>query len=75
MILVRQNVIIDVIYYMPDHRDLVQEFIWQTQDLVPTLPRTHSFLNFWKTNIDARIKEVLWAHSQQTNWRRIDFES
>ena len=48
----------DVLYYMPDFSDIVQEFIWQTNDITPELPRVHRFLKYWHTNIDAVIKEV-----------------
>ena len=46
----RKNLIlIDVYYYMPDPPHLIQEFIWQTDDITPELPRVH---------IDAVIQEV-----------------
>lgn len=58
--------LIDIYYYMPDHRSLIQEFIWQTQefiwqtlDLPPRFPRIHEFLQHWRRNIQAVIKEVL----------------
>jgi uncharacterized protein Usg len=51
-------VTINVIYYMPDQRSLLNEFMWQTLDLRPTYPRVSRFLNFWQTEIDAIIKEV-----------------
>tara|TARA_R100001079_G_C4446028_1_gene151177 strand:- start:240 stop:494 length:255 start_codon:yes stop_codon:yes gene_type:complete len=55
----RKNLIlIDVYYYMPDPPHLIQEFIWQTDDITPELPRVHKFLNYWKENIDAVIQEV-----------------
>lgn len=55
----KQLVTIDVFYYMPDYVHLIQEFIWQTEDLVPEFHRTHRFLNHWHQNIDAVIQEVL----------------
>ena len=53
-----QLVTIDVFYYRPDYRSLIQEFIWQTEDEVPELRRVHKFLNHWHQNIDAVIQEV-----------------
>ena len=53
-----QLVTIDVFYYLPDYRNVIQEFLWQTEDVVPELYRTHKFLNHWHKNIDAVISEV-----------------
>ena len=47
-----------VVYYMPDFRSIINEFIWQCLDLNPKYPRSHQFLLHWKDNIDAPIKEV-----------------
>ena len=51
-------VLVNVNYFMPDYNSIVQEFIWQTEDYIPQLPRTHKFLIYWKDNIDAVINEV-----------------
>ena len=50
---------IDVFYFLPDQRSLVGEFVWQTLDVPPTFPRVYKFLEFWKTNIQAVIQEVI----------------
>jgi len=70
--LIRNHIVtIDVFYYLPDHPSLINEFFWQTEDFVPEMPRVHHFLNYWKDNIDAIIKEVMVSYSRQTDWRRI----
>lgn len=51
-------VTIDIFYFRPDYRSIVTEFIWQTEDIVPELYRTHKFLNYWHNNIDAVVQEV-----------------
>ena len=61
-----------VFYYMPDHRNLIQEFMWQTLDINPKYPRVNKFLNFWKENIEAVIADVAIAESNQ---RRPKFNS
>jgi len=43
---------------MPDHKNILQNFIWCTEDFVPEIPRIHKFLNYWKENIQATIQEV-----------------
>lgn len=48
----------EIIYYMPDHPALLQEFLWQTLDQAPDFPRIHRFLNFWRREIDAVIHSV-----------------
>ena len=47
-----------VFYYMPDYRDLIQEFMWQTMDIKPKYPRVNKFLNYWKENIEAVIADI-----------------
>ena len=48
----------EVLYYMPDHPDLLQSFLWQTLDIAPDYPRVHRFLEFWRREIDAVIHSV-----------------
>ena len=56
---IRKNLVtVGVYYYVPDYSAIIQEFVWQTEDVVPELPRVHRFLNFWKDEIEAIIKEV-----------------
>jgi len=47
-----------VLYYLPDHPALLQEFLWQTLDLAPSYPRLRLFLDFWRREIDAVIHSV-----------------
>lgn len=56
---------------MPDHNNLLQQFIWQTKDIVPEYPRVHKFLNFWHKEIDAVIAEVQIADSASHQYRPI----
>jgi uncharacterized protein Usg len=48
----------EILYYMPDHPDLLQTFIWQTMDIAPGFPVVRKFLNFWETSIEARLHSV-----------------
>jgi len=48
----------EVIYYMPDHPALLQEFLWQTQDQAPDFPRVRRFLDHWRREIEAVIHSV-----------------
>ena len=66
-------VTINVNYWMPDYSNILQEFIWQTDDYVPNLPRIHKFLNFWHKEIDAVISEVYLSVEDKKEMRYADF--
>jgi uncharacterized protein Usg len=51
-------VTLSVLYYMPDHRSIINEFLWQTLDLRPKYPRIEQFLDYWRREIEAPIYEV-----------------
>lgn len=48
----------EIIYRLPDYRDLLQEFIWQDLDLAPKFPRLQEFLGFWDRCIEGPIHSV-----------------
>ena len=59
MILIKNTIVtINVFYWMPDYQHVLQQFIWQTDDVRPEYPRVHKFLNYWYDNIDAVISEI-----------------
>lgn len=49
---------ISVLYWMPDYRHLLNEFVWQTIDIRPHYPRINRFLDHWRREIDAKISEI-----------------
>jgi len=49
---------------MPDYNNVLQEFVWQTSDIIPEYPRVHRFLNYWQENIEAVISEVRIADAE-----------
>ena len=63
---------VQVIYYIPDYLNLVNEFIWQTEDRQPDYPRIKQFLNYWDKNIDGPIKEVYIHDHQDEKIRVVD---
>ena len=75
MLILKRNHIVTVklYYYLPDYSNLLNEFLWQTIDFVPEIPRVHKFLNYWKENVKATIQEVLVAYSLEDNIRKADF--
>lgn len=66
-------VTIDIFYYIPDYPSLVNEFIWQTEDYVPSIPKVHKFLKYWKNNNLAVVKEILICHSDNNKYNYTEF--
>src|ERR1700741_4516782 len=38
----------EILYRMPDHRSLLQTYVWQNYDLFPKFPALQDFLAFWQ---------------------------
>ena len=53
-----------IYYRMPDHPNVLQEFIWQHYDLAPKFPKLYSFLNFWENKIDGALHSVYVARKE-----------
>ena len=51
-----------ILYRMPDHRSLLQEFIWQEYDLAPCFPELNKFLAFWSAKLEGPLYRVRVAH-------------
>ena len=64
MIIKIQPVFLRVYYWMPDYNNILQEFMWQLNDVVPEYPRVHRFLNHWHENIEAVIETVEVSHGR-----------
>tara|TARA_R110002072_G_scaffold62015_4_gene155577 strand:- start:788 stop:1051 length:264 start_codon:yes stop_codon:yes gene_type:complete len=47
-----------IIYHMPDHQNVLQEFIWQEYDLAPDYPSLKNFVNFWVEKIEGKLHSV-----------------
>ena len=69
----KEIVLVGIIYYMPDYKNLVNEFYCQFDDFVPDIPRVHEFLNYWKNNIDAVIKKIEVSAPGNNNQRTSSF--
>ena len=72
MILRRKSIVtVDILYWMPDYDNILQEFVWQTKDVVPEIPRVHKFLDYWHKNIDAVISEIKVADTVDNSYLRV----
>ena len=63
---------VQVVYYIPDYLNLVNEFVWQTKDQLPEYPRITRFLDYWDKNIDGPIKEVYIYDHEESKIRHVD---
>ena len=44
-----------VSYWMPDHPNLLQEYIWNDHDMHPIFPRLRHFLGFWERELEGPL--------------------
>lgn len=47
-----------IVYHLPDHENLLQEFIWQEYDVAPDYPTLRGFLDFWVEKIEGKLHSV-----------------
>ncbi len=52
----------EILYHLPDHRSLLQAYVWQDYDVFPQLPKLLKFLAFWSKNLDGPLYRVRVAH-------------
>jgi len=51
-----------ILYRRPDHRWLLQSYVWQNYDLFPEFPELHRFLTFWMEKLEGPLHSVRVAH-------------
>jgi uncharacterized protein Usg len=54
----------NILYRRPDHRWLLQEYVWQDYDLCPNFPVLNKFLNFWLEKLEGPLHSVTVAHAR-----------
>jgi uncharacterized protein Usg len=55
---------VEILYRLPDHPSILQNYVWQEYDLAPNFPVLHGFLDFWRREIDGVIHSVKVAHTK-----------
>ena len=53
-----------ILYRMPDHKHVLQTYIWQEYDLAPRFPVLLQFLDFWTRELEGPLHSVTVAHSR-----------
>jgi uncharacterized protein Usg len=48
----------EILYRMPDHRNVLQTFVWQHYDIHPKFPVLRRFLDYWTENIEGPLHSV-----------------
>ena len=64
-------------YRLPDHRSVLNSFIWQEYDLAPDHPRLFGFIEFWQKNIEGPLHSVRFTHRKLISageWRHVTHE-
>ncbi len=56
----------EILYHMPDHPTVLQSFIWQKIDHAPDFPLLHSFLAFWRRDIEGPLHSIRVASAALT---------
>ena len=62
-----------IFYHMPDHPQILQEFIWQKYDLAPKFPKLYNFLDFWEQKLDGALHRVYVAKKEIISPASTDF--
>jgi uncharacterized protein Usg len=52
----------DILYRLPDHPSILQEYVWQAYDLAPSFPELNRFLAFWEAKLEGKLYRVTVAH-------------
>lgn len=54
----------EILYRRPDHRWLLQSYVWQDYDRFPEFPVLSKFLDFWREKLDGPLHSVTVAHAR-----------
>lgn len=53
----------EILYHLPDFPELLQTYLWQENDLVPSFPKLRGFLDYWSKNLDGKLHSVKVCHA------------
>ena len=64
----------EIFYRMPDHKSVLNTFIWQEYDLAPDHPRLFKFIEYWQDQIEGPLHSVRFCHRKMISpgeWRNV----
>lgn len=67
----------EILYRMPDHKTVLQTFIWQDYDLAPKFPVLFGFIDFWKSKLEGPLHSITYVHRRliaPNEWRNVSGE-
>lgn len=53
----------NILYRLPDHPAILQNYVWQEYDLHPHFPELRKFLDFWTRKLEGPLHSVVVAHA------------
>lgn len=53
-----------ILYRLPDHKRLLQTYVWQDYDMWPEFPALGRFLEFWLRELEGPLHSVTVAHAK-----------
>ncbi len=65
----------EILYWMPDHKHVLQSFVWQNLDLAPKFPVLTKFLDFWQHNLEGKLHRVRVANARLIQPAEFSFPS
>ncbi|MDG4650349.1 usg protein [Roseibacterium sp. SDUM158017] len=64
----------EMVYRLPDYRNVLNTFVWQEYDLAPDYPRLFEFIEFWQDRIEGPLHSVHFVHRRMISsgeWRNV----
>ena len=55
----------EMIYRMPDYKNVLNTFVWQEYDLAPDYPKLFKFIEFWQSKLDGPLHMVRFVHRKR----------
>ena len=49
----------NILYRMPDHPAILQNYVWQEYDLHPHFPELKKFLDFWTEKLEGPLHSIV----------------
>lgn len=63
----------EILYFVPDSREILQSYLWQEYDYTPYYPNLKKFLEFWDKELDGRLYNVIVDSSNGDDVRQFYF--
>ncbi|HEV2571343.1 MAG TPA: aspartate-semialdehyde dehydrogenase [Beijerinckiaceae bacterium] len=51
-----------ILYRLPDHPSILQEYVWQDYDVAPLFPELNRFLQFWRAKLEGTLFRITVSH-------------